>query len=77
MSTIDNTIDNKIDIYINDVCSYIKNRRVHELIRLELQNHFDEIIEECLESGMSKDESVNHALLQMGSSKIVGNNLNK
>ena len=71
------TIDNKIDIYINDVCSYIKNRRIHELIRLELQNHFDEIIEECLESGMSKDESVNHALLQMGSSKIVGNNLNK
>ena len=70
-------IDNKINAYIDDVCSYVKNRKVHELIRLELQNHFDEIIEDCLESGLSKDESINQAILQMGSSKIVGTNLNK
>ena len=71
------TIDNKINTYIDDVCGYIKNKKVHKLIRLELLSHFDEIIEDCLESGMSKDESINQALLQMGPSEIVGTNLNK
>lgn len=70
-------INNKINDYINDVCSYVKNKKVHELIRLELISHFDEIVEECLESGMSKDESINQAILQMGPSEIVGINLNK
>lgn len=71
------TIDNKINDYINDVCGHVKNKKVHKLIKLELLCHFDEIIEDCLTCGMSKDESINQAILQMGPSNIIGVDLNK
>ena len=67
----------KIDKYINDVCSYVKNKKVHKLIRVELLCHFDDIIEECLDKGMSKDDAIKQSILRMGSSESLGYNLNK
>ena len=49
MSAIGNK---KIDNYIDDVCSRVKNKKVHELIKVELLCHFDDIIEDCLDKGM-------------------------
>lgn len=66
----------KIDNYIDDVCSRVKNKKVHNLIKVELLCHFDDIIEDFLDKGMSKDDSINKAILRMGSSKVVGDNLN-
>ena len=73
MSTIKDTDINK---YIEDVCSYVKNKRVHKLIEVELLCHFDDIIEDYLDKGMSKDDAINKAILRMGSSKVVGDDLN-
>lgn len=74
MSTIKN---DKITKYMDEVCGYIKNKKVHTLIKEELLCHIDEIIQDCLEDGLSEKDAVNKALLQMGDSKIVGLDLNK
>ena len=66
----------KIDKYIDDVCSRVKNKKVHKLIKVELLCHFDDIIENCLDKGMSKDEAINQAISRMGSSEVVGDDLN-
>ena len=67
----------KIDKYIDDVCSYVKNKKVHKLIKVELLCHFNDIIEDCLNNGMEKEEAINKAILRMGSSEVIGNDLNK
>lgn len=67
----------KIDKYIEDVCNYVKNKRVHKLIKVELLCHFDDIIDDCLNKGMEKEAAINQAILRMGSSEVIGNDLNK
>ncbi|MBM6838332.1 hypothetical protein H9X77_08820, partial [Clostridium saudiense] len=67
---------NIIDKYIDDVCSRVKNKKVHKLIKVELLCHFDDIIENCLDKGMSKDDAINQAISRMGSSEVVGDDLN-
>lgn len=74
MSAIGNE---KIDKYINDVCNRVKNKKVHKLIRVELLCHFDDIIEDCLDKGITKEDAINQAILRMGPSKVVGDDLNK
>jgi rod shape determining protein RodA len=69
--------NDKIQAYINSVCSQIKFRAVHHEIRLELETHFNELIEEYLEEGLSEDAAVNKAIAQMGSADIVGQQLNR
>lgn len=67
----------RVDEYINNVCNLIKNKKVHENIKDELLSHIDEIVDDCIDEGKSKDEAINQALIQMGDYNIVGTNLNK
>lgn len=71
------TVDNEINNYLNDVCSFIRNKKAHKEIKTELNSHIEDLIDEYTSSGMSKEESIKHALLEMGSPKIVGTDINK
>lgn len=55
----------------------IKNRRVHENIKDELIDHIEEIIEDYRDVGLTEEEAIDKALMQMGSSEVVGRDLNK
>lgn len=71
-------IDNKmVDEYINNVCSLVKNKKVHESIKEELISHIEEIVEEYIADGKPEEEAIKEALIQMGSFNIVGSSLNK
>ena len=71
-------IGNKmVDEYINNVCSLVKNKKVHESIKEELISHIEEIVEEYIADGKSEEEAIKEALIQMGSFNIVGSSLNK
>lgn len=67
----------KVDIYINEVCSLIKNKKVHTSIKEELLCHIEEITEDYISQGESYETSIDKALAKMGSTEIVGVNLNK
>ena len=65
-------LNNEIDNYLDNVCSYIKNKKFHEEIKLELNDHIQDLVENYTSSGLTKEESTKKALLEMGSAEIVG-----
>lgn len=71
------TLNNEINNYINNVCSLVKNKKVHKEIKLELENHIQELTDDYISCGMSEEESINKALLEMGPADVVGRDLNK
>lgn len=62
--------------YINDVCSQVKNKRMHNEIRDELSAHLEEKTNEYIKSGEKKERALKKAINEMGSSKHVGSELN-
>ena len=74
MSTVNHP---KIEKYIEEVCGLIKNKRVHENIKDELIDHIESIIEDYKDVGLTEEEAIDKALMQMGSSEAVGRDLNE
>ncbi len=67
-----NIVNEKIQSYINKVCSQIKLREAHSEIKVELETHILERYEEFLEEGFSQEEALDKAIVQMGSATDVG-----
>jgi rod shape determining protein RodA len=67
----------KIQAYINDVCSQVGFRDVHQDVKLELEAHIQEVVEEYLTQGSSEKEAVDKAIAQMGDANILGKQLHK
>lgn len=63
--------------YLDEVCSEIKNKRVHNEIKEELLCHIEEITLSYIDSGINEEEALNKAISQMGSSLTIGTELNK
>lgn len=68
--------EKQIQDYIVSVCSQIKCRAVHRQIKIELEDHFTELIEDFSTRGLSKDDAVTKAIEQMGDANLVGRELN-
>lgn len=68
---------NKIKDYVSAVCSQVKFKAIHQDLKLELENHVEEIAEEYLIQGLSEEEAVDRALAQMGEATMVGQQLNR
>lgn len=63
--------------YLDEVCSEIKNKRVHAEIKEELLCHIEEITLNYIDSGINEEEALNKAISQMGSPITIGTELNK
>jgi hypothetical protein len=66
----------KINEYIDAVCSEVNFHEAHNEIRMELENHITELAEEYIDSGLSIDEAINKSIIQMGDAAVVGKQLN-
>lgn len=69
--------NNKIDLYLEEVCIHVKNKDVHDEVSSEIKEHILEICYDYLEIGYSEEESINKALQRMGSTREIGSKLNK
>ncbi|MEG0775408.1 FtsW/RodA/SpoVE family cell cycle protein, partial [Clostridium sp.] len=69
--------NNKVEEYINKVCTLIKNKDVHYDINLELKDHIQTLKEEYLDSGMCEEEATEKALSHMGAPDLIGKELDK
>ena len=69
--------NNKVQEYINKVCSLIKNKDVHYDINLELQDHMQTLKEEFISSGLSEDEAIKKVISHMGDPELIGQQLDK
>ena len=69
-------MNKKINAYLDEVCSYIRCRKVHPAIRRELTSH---ILDSCKqlqgEKNISQEEALTLAIRQMGSCQEVGKQL--
>jgi rod shape determining protein RodA len=74
---VDLNHNKKIKDYISEVCSQIRFRDIHQDVKLEIEAHIQEILEELLAQGFSEKEAVEKAIAQMGDADIVGKQLNK
>lgn len=69
--------NSKIKNYLDEVCSLIKCKDVHEDIRLELENHIIETTEAHIEHGLSEEAALEKAISNMGEALEVGKELDK
>ncbi len=69
--------EEKVNIYLNKVCSLIKNKRVHEEIKLEIKSHIEDLENQYKRKGIGEEEAMDLALKEMGSPINIGEKLNK
>lgn len=69
--------NNKINDYIDSVCTQVEFHEAHDEIRLELENHIVELAEEHMNFGLSESEAIDKSIAQMGDAAVVGKQLNK
>ncbi|CAN7609102.1 FtsW/RodA/SpoVE family cell cycle protein [Paenibacillus sp. LjRoot56] len=62
----------EITTFLKQVCREIKAKEVHSEVRLELESHLQELIEEKLSSGFDLDAAVKESISQMGTPDVIG-----
>lgn len=67
----------KIDIYIDEILSYVKFKSDRNKIRVELEDHIDDKMEDYLEQGYVTEEAERVSISDMGNAKEIGEELNK
>jgi hypothetical protein len=71
-----NIMSEKINEYLEEVTKYIYDEDKANKVKEEFLDHIYNLQEEYMERGLSNEESVDKALLNMGSAKEVGRKLN-
>ncbi|WP_241657081.1 FtsW/RodA/SpoVE family cell cycle protein [Halobacillus salinus] len=62
---------------MDKLCKRIKNKDVHDNIKLEIGDHLQELKEDAMRRGLSEEEAVHEALAHIGDEKVLGKQLNK
>lgn len=70
-------MNSAISQFIETVCRQVKYKKIHRELAQELMGHIDEIMEDCLERGMSEEEAAHRAIKQMGDPVAIGRDLHK
>lgn len=68
---------NKVSNFLDQVCEQIKAKEMHSEIKLELESHLDDIIEQKLKEGVHKEETIQQAIRQMGDPMLLGKQLHQ
>lgn len=70
-------MNNKIKVFLDDVCIHINCKAVHSDIREELTEHINDLKQANIENGMNEEIALELAISTMGSSDEIGIKLNK
>lgn len=62
----------EITSFLKQVCREIKAKEVHSEVRLELESHLQELIEDKLSNGVDLDTAVKESISQMGTPDVIG-----
>ncbi|GIP35442.1 FtsW/RodA/SpoVE family cell cycle protein [Paenibacillus sp. J2TS4] len=61
-----------IEAYLGAVCRNMKSKELREEVKLEIQSHLQDAIEDKLNSGMEQEEAIEWVIRQMGDPDLVG-----
>ncbi|OAS15685.1 FtsW/RodA/SpoVE family cell cycle protein [Paenibacillus oryzisoli] len=62
----------EISLFLKQVCREIKAKEVHKEVRMELQSHLEELIEDKLSNGVELDAAIKESIAQMGMPDAIG-----
>jgi cell division protein FtsW (lipid II flippase) len=68
---------NRVNSYLEEICSVIKCKEVHDEIKEEMKGHIEELSLEYIDNGYEKEEAYKLAIRDMGDSGEIGFKLNK
>ncbi|MBP3306795.1 MAG: hypothetical protein J6L66_04160 [Anaerotignum sp.] len=63
--------------YIQEVLSFVRFKYDHKSIRMELQEHMEDLYEELMEDGMDEEAARYMTIAYMGDASEIGQELNK
>lgn len=69
--------EDEVNGYLDNICSLIKNKRVHEEVKSEIKAHLEELERGYERDGKREEEATDLALKSLGNPKEIGKNLNK
>jgi cell division protein FtsW (lipid II flippase) len=58
--------------FLKQVCSHIRAKEVHHEVKMELESHLQDIIEEKLDRGIDLNTAIQEAISQMGAPDLIG-----
>ncbi|OCT12952.1 hypothetical protein A8709_21765 [Paenibacillus pectinilyticus] len=67
----------EIRAFLKQVCHQIKAKEVHREVRMELESHLQDLIDEKLNRGMNLDSAIKEAIGQMGTPDLIGQQFHK
>lgn len=67
----------KVKSFLDSVCTKIRWKEVHKNIKEELLDHIYDLVEEYQKKGLSLDDAISKAIMQMGKADTLGDQLNK
>lgn len=65
------------DKFIQEVLSYVRYKKIHSSIEIELKDHINCLKQSYIDEGLEEDEAYQKAVLQMGEAEDIGKSLNK
>lgn len=63
--------------FLKQVCSHIRAKEVHQEVKMELECHLQDIIEEKLGRGIDLNTAIKEAITQMGAPDLIGAQFHK
>lgn len=70
-------MNERISMFLGEVCSEIKNKEVHSEVSEEIRDHILEAIEDYIDRGIEEDLAIEKALTRVGNPRNIGSDLNK
>ncbi|WP_042272220.1 FtsW/RodA/SpoVE family cell cycle protein [[Clostridium] dakarense] len=63
--------------FLDNIIIHIKNKDVHNEVKMEFESHILEIVYEFIDNGLSEEKAIEEAIKRMGNPKKIGERLNK
>lgn len=63
--------------FLDNIIIHIKNKDVHNEVKMEFESHILEIVYEFIDNGLSEENAIEEAIKRMGNPKKIGDRLNK
>lgn len=67
----------KIKEFLDNILSCIRNKDIHSEVKMEIESHIFEVIDEFIDNGLNEEDAVDKAIKRMGQSNEIGRRLNK
>ncbi|HEY1212498.1 MAG TPA: permease prefix domain 1-containing protein, partial [Bryobacteraceae bacterium] len=75
--SVDVREDERVQTYLRHVCGQVKAAEMHRDIRLELESHIQELVDDKMDGGQPSGQAVEETLIELGNPLAIGKGLHQ